>query len=175
MTNVVVSYASQDAGRARLVVQKLAALGFGVVETGLEAPSPTTMKRIILWSKTSEASLALRPGPEAVVIARLDPVTPPLLRGATRINLQAWSGRADHRGWQALLQALAPTHAGIAGNAPARIITAPAQSAAPAMPAPAEVPAESQPAIKSGSGWLIALLALVGLGAGAAAAVYFLR
>jgi hypothetical protein len=175
MTNVVVSYASQDASRARLVVQKLAALGFGVVETGLEAPSPTTMKRIILWSKTSEASPALRPGPEAVVIARLDPVTPPLLRGATRVNLQAWSGRADHRGWQALLQALTPTQAGQSTIAPARTITAPTQSATPASPMPSEVTTESQPAKKSGSGWLIALLALVVLGASAAAAVYFLR
>lgn len=117
MANVVVSFAAADAQRGRIVADALVALGFGVVETGLDQPAPRTLPQIVLWSKASEAPPRLKRSPEAVIVARLDASEPPLFRGAHSVNLQSWRGRSDHRGWRALLSALAAQNAPAAAGA----------------------------------------------------------
>jgi hypothetical protein len=164
MAQIVVSYAEADAARARPVTQKLADLGFNVVETRLSDPAPKTLPQIVLWSKASDAPPRLKRAAEPVIVARLDASEPPLIRGAHSVNLQSWRGRADHRGWRALVTALPmSTPAKPAAAGPTPTVASPAAASLAAAPA---VPAQDH-----GRGWIIAgfilkVAAALGLGAG---------
>ncbi len=165
MTNVVVSYAPADARRARAVADGLSRLGFGVVETTLDQPAPRSLPHIVLWSRASEGAPRLKRAAEGLIVARLDAIDPPRIRGALNINLQSWRGRADHRGWRALLSALAaPHHA-------ATVTGEDSSSSPPLVAALSSVGRDADPRDRGG-GWIIAsvalkVLALAGFGAAA--------
>jgi hypothetical protein len=163
MTNVVVSYAPADAGRARAVADGLNQLGFNVVETHLDQPPPRTLPQIVLWSRACGAPPRLRRAPEALIVARLDAIEPPRFRGALNVNLQSWRGRPDHRGWRALIAALAV-------SSKAATATGEAFSSSPHPVAPLPAAALAETPDRRGTGWIIAgmalkLVALAGLGA----------
>ena len=166
MSSVVVSYAKADAARAKAVAEGLSRLGFGVVETGLDQPAPLTLPRIVLWSKAADATPRLRRPAEALIVARLDPVDPPRFRGAVAVNLQSWRGRPDHRGWRAIVSALAATHH--AATATGEAVSSPP----PVAPSSSVVDDAAAKPRDRGAGWIIAgvalkVLALAGLGAAA--------
>lgn len=109
MGDIVIAYARPDEDAAALVVSKLKALGFSVKSTEIGAPPRHrrggAAPHVVLWSKHAAAAYAsaIMPARGPLLAARLD--TAPLSRRlkTDAVDLRAWRGRDDHRGWRALL------------------------------------------------------------------------
>jgi hypothetical protein len=114
MTGIVIAYAPADLKAADRMAAKLESLGFQVTREvagprrtarrapflrGRDASAPV----IVLWSR--HYARARRRG-SALMAARLDasPLSFPMKTRA--VDLRAWRGREDHRGWRALLAGL---------------------------------------------------------------------
>lgn len=178
MTEIVIAYARPDLNDADRVIAKLEGLGFQVrrdeagkrrgarrvsVMRGRNAVEPA----IVLWSRHyALARLRGAPRPRSVLAAaRLDASPLSFLMKTRSIDLRAWRGRDDHRGWKALL-------AGIRGGAGAPSLrSAPKKVAAPApvKGAPMRKPLAEKKKKGGGAAW-IWLTGLVVLAASGAAA-----
>jgi hypothetical protein len=113
MPEVVVAYAEADEDAAALVIKKLEKLGYKVTreEAGLRPARRAAAKTsgapvLLLWSRAFAKSNFPPKRPLAMV--RLDAAPPPRMVKAPAIDLRAWRGREDHRGWRKLRGALAP-------------------------------------------------------------------
>lgn len=118
MPEVVVAYAEADEDAAALVIKKLEKLGYKVTREearlrparrGAAKASATPV--LLLWTRAFAKSNFPPKRPLAMV--RLDAAPPPPMVKAPAIDLRAWRGREDHRGWRKLRSALAPKGASI--------------------------------------------------------------
>ena len=132
MTDIFISYASEDRDRARTIASALQARGWSVwwdrdIKTGqafdqaIEHELDTAKRVVVLWSKDSiasdwvksEAAAALQRG--VLLPALIDNVKLPLeFSRRQTADLIDWDGDTSHAGFQALCDAMA----GIVGVAP---------------------------------------------------------
>lgn len=112
MPEVVVAYAQADEDAAALVIKKLEQIGFKVTreEAGARqarrAAKPPAAPVLLLWSRAFAKVNVAPKRPLATL--RLDAAPPPAMVKAPAIDLRAWRGREDHRGWRKLKSTLAP-------------------------------------------------------------------
>jgi len=161
MSEIVIAYARSDAAAAERLIGKLEQRGFAVIRDLVGRPrgarrTPVVRRnaappRIILWSRHYAASTraAAPRGRTALLAARLDVAPLSNLVRSGAVDLRAWRGREDHRGWKALLAALA---AAMPAETPrAAQAGAPAKSAAPIKVSGAAAAAPAKSSGKSGS------------------------
>jgi hypothetical protein len=120
MPEVVVAYAGADEDAADRVIKKLEKLGYKVTrnEAGPRSARRTTPRKpappvLLLWSRAFARSSL--PPKRPLAMLRLDAAPPPPMVKAPAIDLRAWRGREDHRGWRKLIGALAPKGASAKG------------------------------------------------------------
>lgn len=131
MTDVFISYASEDRDRAEKLASKLSAFGWSVwldrkIITGqafdqvIERELETAKSVVVLWSKHSiasewvknEAAVASERG--VLVPAIIESVKLPLeFRGKQTANLIEWMGQPSHSGFQALCEGIATRIGGV--------------------------------------------------------------
>jgi len=140
MTDVFISYASEDRERAHMLARALEARGLSVwwdrkIITGqsfdqvIERELETAKSVVVLWSKSSissewvknEAAVAAERG--ILVPALIDSIKPPVeFRRKQTAGLVGWDGDTSHWGFQALCDGVA---ASITGMAPNQMTTPP--------------------------------------------------
>jgi hypothetical protein len=113
MPEVVLAYAEADEDAAARVIRKLEKLGYKVTR---DEAGPRTARRsvatktappvLLLWSRAFAKTNT--PPKHPLATLRLDAAPPPPMVKAPAIDLRAWRGREDHRGWRKLQRALAP-------------------------------------------------------------------
>jgi hypothetical protein len=113
MPEVVLAYAEADQGAAARVISKLEKRGYKVTrdEVGSRAVRRGAARKpaapvLLLWSRAFAKSNM--PPKRPLATLRLDAAPPPPMVKAPAIDLRAWRGREDHRGWRKLQGALAP-------------------------------------------------------------------
>jgi hypothetical protein len=113
MPEVVLAYAEADENAAARVIRKLEKLGHKVTrdEAGVRSarralPQKSAPPVLVLWSRAFAKSSA--PPKRPLAMLRLDAAPPPPRVKAPAIDLRAWRGREDHRGWRKLVGALTP-------------------------------------------------------------------
>lgn len=116
MPEVVLAYAEADENAAARVIKKLEKLGHKVTrdETGARSarrilPQKSAPPVLVLWSRAFAKSSM--PPKRPLAMLRLDAAPTPLMVKAPAIDLRAWRGREDHRGWRKLVGALTPAAA----------------------------------------------------------------
>jgi hypothetical protein len=142
MTDVFISYASEDRERARKLASALEARGWSVwwdhkiiagqtFDQMIEHELETTKSVVVLWSKDSissewvknEAAVASERG--VLIPALIDNVKLPLeFRRKQTADLTGWNGDPSHGGFQALCEGIA-AKANISSVAPRRSTTPP--------------------------------------------------
>ncbi|MGE3301896.1 MAG: hypothetical protein AB7M12_02145 [Hyphomonadaceae bacterium] len=115
MGELVVAYAKADETAADLVVAKLEKRGYTVKRSAgaqregarrLNGAAASAPPVLVLWSR--EYAHAARPATlkSARLALRLDAAPPSPLLKAPAIDLRAWRGRDDHRGWRKVVSSL---------------------------------------------------------------------
>ena len=181
MTEIVIAYAPPDVSAADRVIAKLEALGFNVKrdEAGKRRTArrtPVTPGRntaepmIVLWSRHyALARLRGAAGPRsALMAARLDAAPLSFLMKSPAIDLRAWRGREDHRGWRALV-------AGLGAGAKPVSKAAPKRAPAPMKSANVKATAKIEKEKKKGGAAVLLWIAGAAAAAGGAAAFFVMH
>lgn len=124
MSQVTIAYAEADFANAALLARRLkdqAGAAAHLQDLDRKAPRESNAyPTVLLWSRAAARAVKpASPAPSRLILARLDDAPRPTpLRAAHSVALTGWRGERSHRGFTALLKAVAaPTHAAAAPRA----------------------------------------------------------